>query len=123
MRRLPTHAPRHAALAAALALGLQAGTAGASTCQDELNRFESRLQDSSLANEQPQRFQELLQDAREARSLRDEERCLQRVAELNAALPAEDRPRTSASPPKAPALLVAEGPEEKTPAEDEAEQE
>lgn len=111
---------RHCALpslaAAAIALPLEGSMA--STCKDELDRFESRLHDSSLPADDPQLFQELVREAERAAGLRDEERCLQRVAELNEALPerAVPPPTSRAAPeqqapdeparPRAPVLLM-----------------
>lgn len=116
-----------APLAAALAFGIPAGNAAASTCQDELNRFQSRLYGSSLANDEPQLFRELVREARKAATLRDETQCLERVGALYDALPGEDRDNLARRPeagsqakarsqsksrPKAPTLLIADGPEE-----------
>lgn len=110
---------RHCALpalaAAAVALPLEGSMA--STCKDELDRFESRLYDSAVAESDPQLFQELVREAERAAELRDEARCLQRVAELNEALPERAVPPTSRAVPeqetsdeparpKAPLLLV-----------------
>ncbi len=102
--------------AAAIALPLEGSMA--STCKDELDRFESRLYDSPIPESDPQLFEELVREAERAAELRDEERCLQRVAELNQALPerAVPPPTSQAAPeqetddeparPKAPILLV-----------------
>lgn len=86
------------ALAAALiALPLEGSMA--STCKDELDRFESRLYDSQIPSTDPQLFRELVRAAERAAELRDEERCLQRVAELNEALPERGAPPQSGSRP------------------------
>ena len=73
---------------AAIAVLLQAAApAEAATCMDELDRFERRLHSSSLAATDPDAFEALVRQAEETAELRDEEQCLQNVAELNAALP------------------------------------
>ena len=99
-----------------------AGTAKAATCADELDRFERRLLSSTLAATDPDTFQSLVRRAEDAAELRDEEQCLQKVAELNAALPEDQglqptsrqHPRReradtpdSRSRPAAPVLLIA----------------
>ena len=116
---------RHHGVAAAAVLILGVGAAGitqATTCMDELDRFERRLHDSTLASTDPDAFQALVRQAGETAELRDEEQCLQDVAELNQALPedagaqpatrestdsgtraAQDQP----SRPKAPVLMIA----------------
>lgn len=116
-----------AAAAIALILGAHAsGSAQAATCMDELDRFERKLHDSSLADTDPDTFQALVRQAEEAAELRDEEQCLQSVAELNAALPedsgaapirrrsttsgttsSDDDARGNESRPAAPVLLTA----------------
>lgn len=80
-------------------LGIQA--AGAATCMDELDRFERRLQDSSLAEKDPDTFQALVREAEQAAGLRDEEQCLQKVAELNSELPEDARPQPVSRTPSA----------------------
>lgn len=121
-----------AAAAIPLALAL-ADVAGAVSCREQLADFERRLHDSSLAADDPDTYAELARQAEEASELRDEELCLQRVAELDDALPADEpaspQPTDVTSsapapaPPAAPLLLdpapvdyeadsTAEGPED-----------
>jgi pimeloyl-ACP methyl ester carboxylesterase len=112
-----------AALIAVLVPGVgAAGIAQAATCMDELDRFERRLYDSTLASTDADAFQALVRQAEETAELRDEEQCLQGVAELNEALPedAGTQPVTRESThsgtraaqdepgrPKAPVLMIA----------------
>lgn len=101
---------------AAAALALPVDSSIASTCKDELDRFESRLYDSQIPATDPDLFEELVREAERAALLRDERRCLERVAELKKALPESAMPPTSrTSPageadeparPAAPVLLV-----------------
>jgi hypothetical protein len=123
--------------AAALSLGpLAAGFAQAATCMDELERFERRLHSSSLASTDPDAFQALVRQAEETAELRDEEQCLERVAELNAALPEDSglqpvsRERTDSRSrdaqenprrPKAPVLMIAGGDGDDEPAKTDGE--
>lgn len=117
---------RHSAwptLVAAAVVGLQAEVGSASTCKDELDRFQSRLYGSDIAADRPQLFQELVRKAERAAELRDEQQCLRRVAELNQALPENDSRQPTAgetsiddtdaqpaeSRPDAPVLLIADG--------------
>ena len=108
--------------ALSLVLGIQ--VAGAATCMDELDRFERRLNNSSLATTDPETFQALVRQAEEAAELRDEEQCLQSVAELNSELPesadsqsvsretsssSSTEARDTPSRPAAPVLLIAGG--------------
>ena len=65
---------------------LPASPAGAASCREELDAFEGQLNDSSLAARAPDRYAELARAAEEAGELRDEQLCMERVAELNAAL-------------------------------------
>lgn len=117
----------------ALSLVLGSQAAVAATCMDELDRFERRLHNSSLATTDPDTFETLVRQAEEAAELRDEEQCLQSVAELNSELPedAAAQPvsnRTSSSTetrdnpsrPAAPVLLIAGGSGTDTPASDDA---
>lgn len=110
------------ATAFAATLTTPAISAQAATCQDELDRFERRLQGSDLATRDPDAFEELLRRSEEAATFRDEEQCLQIVAELNAALPEDpgvqptsslrgvsDEAPAEASRPAAPVLLIAGG--------------
>ena len=107
---------------AALTVVLSIEAAGAATCMDELDRFERRLHSSSLAATDPDTFQALVRQAEEAAELRDEEECLQSVAELTSALPEDGgaqpvhRPPSSSGEtrdnprrPAAPVLLIADG--------------
>jgi hypothetical protein len=126
---------RHCALSslAAAVIVLPFEGSIASTCKDELDRFESRLYGSQIPSTDPQLFQELVREAERAAQLRDEERCLRRVAELNDALPEPGvQPQSSSRPPpqkdpadeaarpKAPILLVTgEDDEPQRPADDE----
>ena len=128
--------PHGFAVGAVIAILLQ-GTAPAqaATCMDELDRFERRLHSSSLAATDPDRFEALLRQAEEAAELRDEEQCLQGVAELNAALPEEagrqPASRSAAAPkedardnprrPAAPSLMIANGADAGVTAADEKE--
>lgn len=102
---------------AAAALALPVESSLASTCKDELDRFQSRLYDSQIPSTDPDLFEELVREAERAALLRDEQRCLERVAELKEALPESAMPtstsRTSAAGesdeparPAAPVLLV-----------------
>lgn len=102
---------------AAAALALPVDSSIASTCKDELDRFESRLYDSEIPATDPELFEELVREAERAALLRDEQRCLKRVAELKEALPesAVPTPTSRTSPagepdeparPAAPVLLV-----------------
>lgn len=86
MRTCIPAATAAAALAALLSPGLPAQTAFAASCREELDAFERRLNESSLAADAPDRHAELARAAEDAAELRDEALCLQRVAELNAAL-------------------------------------
>jgi hypothetical protein len=109
-------------VAAALIAVLCMEAAGAATCMDELDRFERRLHSSSLAATDPDAFQAFVRQAEEAAELRDEEECLQSVAELNSALPEDSgtqpvsrqtsstgETRDNPSRPAAPVLLIAGG--------------
>ncbi|MGH8194685.1 MAG: hypothetical protein ACREQ8_09830 [Woeseiaceae bacterium] len=102
------------------ALFLCAAAANAATCREELQQFERKLGSSSLAVDEPEKFANLAREAEAAAELRDEDLCLQQVAELNAALPAaspaapaeEPGTQTNAvpaerAPPKPPVLLEA----------------
>jgi hypothetical protein len=126
---------RHSFTAAVVAsLGLHfASSAQAATCKDELDRFERRLHSSSLAVNDADRFQELTRLSEAAAELRDEQRCLQRVAELNEALPEDYSPptnrndasagagneaRNAQSRPEAPVLLIAEDDDNNTHTDD-----
>lgn len=86
---------RKAILAAAAALPLAAlgwpATAGAASCREELQDFERRLYDSSLAADDPEEYAELTRQVEEISELRDEALCAQRLAELNARLPDRGR--------------------------------
>jgi anion-transporting ArsA/GET3 family ATPase len=110
------------AAAAFLVLCLQAGSVTeAATCMEELDRFERRLLDSTLASEDPDAFQSLVRQVEEAAELRDEEQCLQAVAELDAELPqdadvqplsreskqVDEDARKNPRRPKAPVLMIA----------------
>lgn len=82
--------------------------ASAASCREELDRFEQALNASSLAATQPDTYAELARAAEEAAELRDEAVCMERVAELEAALaaaaPEADTAARGAAPPKPPAL-------------------
>lgn len=82
---------RTAILTAAAALPLAAltwpDTAGAASCREELQDFERRLYESSLAAEDPGEYAELTREVEEISELRDEALCAQRLAELNERLP------------------------------------
>jgi len=108
-----------------LSVGLQAANyAQAATCKDELDQFERRLHSSSMAADDPGAFEELVRLAEEAAELRDEDQCLQRVAELNEALPEDNvvqplsqgqddssagsEAQAAPSRPRAPVLLIAD---------------
>lgn len=98
-----------------------ADAAFAATCREELREFERKLSESSLAIERPESFTTLSRAAADAAELRDEDLCLQQVAELNAALAAADpgpqpvsdadteasTETTDMAPPAAPVLLEA----------------
>lgn len=71
------------------AVFLCAAAANAATCREELQQFERKLGRSSLAVDDPEKFANLAREAEAAAELRDEDLCLQQVAELNAAMPAE----------------------------------
>jgi hypothetical protein len=108
-----------AALFTLCAACLGAVAADAASCREQLAQFEERLNESSLAADEPEKFAELAQAAEAAAELRDEQLCLQRVAELNAAVAAEesapvDGPQAQSNaspakraPPKPPVLLEA----------------
>lgn len=94
--------------------------ANAATCREELQQFERRLNESSLAVLDPEAFANLAREAEDAAEMRDEELCLQRAAELNAEIPAEDPAppvretnmqtgdeSPERAPPEAPILLEA----------------
>lgn len=93
---------------AGLIVALVACDAGAATCREQLQRFERRLAESGLAASAPERYAELARAAEEAAELRDEARCLKRVAELEAALSTEwqGAPEQDAPPPAPPAAPV-----------------
>lgn len=123
--------PGPALIAGALSLVLGIQVAGAATCMDELDRFERRLHNSNLATTDPDTFRALVRQAEEAAELRDEEQCLQSVAELNSALPEDTdaQPvsrqtsssadtRDNPSRPAAPVLVIAGGAESDTPSSD-----
>ena len=82
---------RNAILVATAALPLAALTwpavAAAASCREELQDFERRLYDSSLAAEDPEEYAELTRQVEEISELRDEALCAERLAELNARLP------------------------------------
>ena len=82
---------RKALLIAAAGLPLAALTwpavAGAASCREELQEFERRLYDSSLAAEDPEEYADLTRQVEEISELRDEALCAERLAELNARLP------------------------------------
>jgi hypothetical protein len=112
---------RFATTATALVLWVfAAGSAQSATCKDELDRFEFRLNSSSLAETDPDTFEALGQQAEDAAELRDEEQCLQTVAALHEVIPADPgaqtnnaaAPAASASRPSAPVLIMAGGGDE-----------
>lgn len=82
---------RKAILVATAALPLTAlawpAVASAASCREELQDFERRLYDSSLAAEDPEEYAELTRRVEEISELRDEALCAERLAELNARLP------------------------------------
>jgi hypothetical protein len=101
------------------AAGLETAPADAAGCREELQQLEDRLNESSLAADEPETFAELARAVEEAAELRDERLCLQRAADLNAAVaatevepvgdaqaPANPAPANRA-PPKPPVLLQA----------------
>lgn len=113
-----------ATVSVAVAALIATDAAFAATCREELNDFERLLSESSLAIEQPDTFAELAREAQQASELRDEQRCLQKVAELKAALATanpgpepvsealpeastEATEATEVAPPAAPILLKA----------------
>lgn len=87
----------------------------AANCREELDRFERELNDSSLAATQPDTYAELARAVEEASELRDEAVCMQRVAELEAALaaaaPDSDTATRAPAPPRAPTLLESSAPD------------
>lgn len=95
-----------AALAALLLPLFHPTGAFAVSCREELDRLERRLNESSLAAAAPDRYAEIARAVEEASELRDEALCMQRAAELNAALDdALGTPPASSSrpaPPKTP---------------------
>jgi hypothetical protein len=120
-----------AAVAIILILGAYTeGSAQAATCKDELDRFERRLNSSTLARTDTDAFKELVRQAEEASELRDEDECLQTVALLDEALPEDpgaqsgrrapatrndvagaNARRANAARPAAPILMIAGGDE------------
>lgn len=109
-----------ATVAMPVAAFLLADAAGAASCREQLEDFERKLNDSSLAATEPEVYASLAREAANAAELRDEQLCMQRVAELNDALAAGATPQpvTSATPeapsetpppapPAAPLLLEA----------------
>jgi hypothetical protein len=98
---------------------LQAAPADAAGCREELQQLEDRLNESSLAADEPETFAELARAVEDAAELRDEQLCLRRAAELNAAVAAAEPepveaarapanpPRANRAPPKPPVLLQA----------------
>jgi hypothetical protein len=96
MRMTGNRIESFAAIAVTLILGLYASAgAYAATCKDELDRFESRLHDSSLAAEDPDTYHALARQAEEAAELRDERQCLETVAALNDVVPEDANVQTS----------------------------
>lgn len=82
---------RTASLIAVAALPLAAltwpGSAGAASCREELQDFERRLYESSLAAEDAAEYAELTRQVEEISELRDEALCAERLAGLNERLP------------------------------------
>lgn len=81
---------RTASLIAVAALPLAAltwDTAGAASCREELQDFERRLYESSLAAEDPAEYAKLTRQVEEISELRDEALCAERLAGLNERLP------------------------------------
>lgn len=101
---MTTFTPAAATLAALFLPLLFPPAAGAASCREELDRFERELNESSLAAADPDRYAELARSAEEASELRDDELCMQRVAELRSALEAAVAPpaTTTADAPAAP---------------------
>lgn len=62
--------------------------AGAASCREQLEDFERRLYESSLAADDPEQYAELSRQAEEISELRDEALCVERLAELSDELPA-----------------------------------
>jgi hypothetical protein len=61
--------------------------ASAASCREQLQEFERRLYDSSLAAEDPEAYADLTRRVEEISELRDEALCGERLAELNDELP------------------------------------
>lgn len=84
---------RTAILIAGAALSLAAAsvpeTANAASCREQLQDFERRLYESSLAADDPERYAELSRQVEELSELRDEALCARRLAELADQLPAD----------------------------------
>lgn len=82
------------AILIALALGGAALSmpeiASAASCREQLQEFERRLYESSLAAEDPEAHADLTRQVEEISELRDEARCAERLAELNDELPDSD---------------------------------
>lgn len=90
----------------------------AASCREQLEDFERRLYESALAAEDPDRYAELSRQAEELSELRDEEHCLERLAELSEQIPEPAAPTTgmnvprpaeaaTPAPPAAPILIEA----------------
>lgn len=77
-------------LAAGLALLVGSATASAASCREQLQDFERRLYESSLAYDDPERYAELSRQVEEISELRDETLCARRLAELGDQLPAAE---------------------------------
>lgn len=76
-----------AAAALALAAVSVPEIANAASCREQLQDFERRLYESSLAADDPEEYAELSRQAEEISELRDEELCARRLAELSGRLP------------------------------------
>lgn len=91
----------------------------AASCREQLEDFERRLYESALAAEDPDRYAELSRQAEELSELRDEEHCLERLAELSEEIPEPAAPTATGmtvprpaeaatpAPPAAPILIEA----------------
>jgi hypothetical protein len=91
--------------------------AGAASCREQLEDFERRLHESALAAEDPDQYAALSRQAEEISELRDEELCVERLAELGEEIPEPAAPTTTGmnvpgpgeaagpAPPAAPFLI------------------
>ncbi len=77
-------------LAAGLALLASSAATSAASCREQLQDFERRLYESSLAADNPEQYAELSRQLEELSELRDEALCARRLAELSEQLPAAE---------------------------------